>query len=126
VAKIGLKLKRIAKTDINKKWNMTGLEDKEGQFQQAVETEIKNEKNFEVRDVNSKWNQIKEATTIGAKEVYGFQKTRNAKKPWITSEMLHKMDERRKWKNNETDYGKQEYSRLNNDLRRTTDKARDQ
>jgi hypothetical protein len=36
------------------------------------------------------------------------------------------MDERRKWKNNETDYGKREYSRLNNELRRTTDKARDQ
>jgi hypothetical protein len=105
---------------------MIGLEDKKGQFQQAVETKIKNEKNFEVRDINSKWNQIKEAITIGAKEVYGFQKARIAKKPWITSEMLHKMDERRKWKNNATDYGKQVYSRLNNDLRRTTDKARDQ
>jgi endonuclease/exonuclease/phosphatase family metal-dependent hydrolase len=126
VTKIGLKLKKIARRNINKKWNMTGLEDKKGQFQQAVETEIKNEKNFEVQDINSKWIQIKDAITIGAKEIYGFQKARNVKKPWITSEMLHKMDERRKWKNNETDYGKQEYSRLNNDLRRTTDKARDQ
>jgi hypothetical protein len=82
---------------------MTGLEYKKGQFQQAVEIEIKNKKNFEVREINSKWNQIKEAITIGAKEVYGFQKATNAKKPWITSEMLHKMDDRRKWKNNETD-----------------------
>jgi endonuclease/exonuclease/phosphatase family metal-dependent hydrolase len=125
-AKIGLKLKKIARRNISKKWNMTGLEDKKGQFQRAIETEIKNEKNSGVLEINSKWNQIKEAITIGAKVVYGFQKARNAKKPWITSEMLHKMDERRKWKNNETDYGKKEYSRLNNELRRTTDKARDQ
>jgi hypothetical protein len=38
---------------------MTGLEDKKGQFQHAVETEIKIEKNVDVRDINSKWNQIR-------------------------------------------------------------------
>src|SRR5688572_18292510 len=40
--------------------------------------------------------------------------------------MLDKMDERRKWKNIETDYGRKEYSRLNNELRRETDKVKDQ
>src|SRR5688572_8999728 len=40
--------------------------------------------------------------------------------------MLDKMDERKKRKNIETDYGRKEYSRLNNELRRETDKAKDQ
>jgi hypothetical protein len=102
------------------------LEGKKGQFQRAVEIEIEKKKDYEVRGINKEWNQLKEAITIGAKEVYGFQKARIARKPWITSEMLHKMDERRKWKNNESDHGHKEYARSNNDLRRTTDKARDQ
>ena len=40
--------------------------------------------------------------------------------------MLSKIDERRNWKNVDTDYGKREYSRLNNELRRETNKAKDQ
>ena len=59
-------------------------------------------------------------------EVNGLQKARVAKKLWITNEMLDKMDERRKWKGCVSESGKREYSRLNNDLRRTTDKAKDQ
>jgi Reverse transcriptase (RNA-dependent DNA polymerase) len=126
MAKVGLRLKKLTRRDRKKKWNMIGLDNKKGQFQRAVELEIKKEKDYGVRGINEDWSQLKEAITIGAKEVYGFQKARIAKKPWITSEMLLKMDERRNWKNNESEYGQKEYSRLNNDLRRTTDKARNQ
>ena len=35
------------------------------------------------------------------------------------------MDDRRKWKNNNTEEGKKIYSSLNNELRRETDKARE-
>ena len=48
-----------------------------------------------------------------------------AKKPWITEEMLEKMEERRKWKHQATEYARKEYKRLNNELRRTTDKAKE-
>ena len=48
-----------------------------------------------------------------------------AMKPWITEEMLEKMEERRKWKHQTTDYARKEYKRLNNELRRTTDKAKE-
>ena len=57
--------------------------------------------------------------------VSGFQVATRAKKPWITGKMLEKMDERRKWKNNNTEEGKKKYSSLNNELRRETDKARE-
>ena len=39
--------------------------------------------------------------------------------------MLEKMDERRKWKNDMSDNGKQKYKLLNNELRRETDRARE-
>ena len=105
MAKAGLRLKKITRRDCKKKWNMIGLANKKEQFQTAVELEIKKVKDYGVRGINKEWSQIKEAITIGAKEVYGFQKARIAKKSWITSEMLHKLNERRNWKNNESEYG---------------------
>ena len=126
MAKIDLILKKIARRGKSKKWNLMGLEDKKEQFQRVVDAEIKKEKGYGVLGTNSEWRQLKDAITIGAKKVYGFQRARVAKKPWVTNEMLCKMDERRNWKNNESELGKKEYSRLNNQLRRETEKARDQ
>ena len=48
-----------------------------------------------------------------------------AKKPWVTVEMLEKMDERRNWKSNRTEEGAKRYRKLNNELRRETEKARE-
>jgi len=38
--------------------------------------------------------------------------------------MAEEMEERRKWKDQDTDKARQEYRRLNNKLRRTTEEAR--
>jgi len=40
---------------------------------------------------------LKSAITTAATNVIGYKKKHAAKKPWITDEMLEKMDERRKW-----------------------------
>jgi type I site-specific restriction endonuclease len=47
-----------------------------------------------------------------------------ARKPWITQEMISKMDERREWKNVNTEKGRRNYRRLRNELKRATEKAR--
>ena len=39
--------------------------------------------------------------------------------------MIRKMDERKKWKKFSTDDGVKKYKQLNNELRRKTDKARE-
>ena len=41
---------------------------------------------------------------------------KKTRKPWITQEMISKMDERRKWKNVNTEKGRKNYRRLRNDL----------
>lgn len=61
-----------------------------------------------------------------AKKNIGHNKRKKAKKPWVNTEMLDKMDERRKWKNVNTIEGKKKYKKLNNGLRRETEKAREQ
>jgi hypothetical protein len=51
---------------------------------------------------------------------------RRARKPWITQEMISKMDERRKWKNVNNEEGRKNYRRLRNELKRATDNAKKQ
>ena len=48
-----------------------------------------------------------------------------ARQPWVTDEMIRKMDERRKWKNVSTDDGVKKYKQLTNELRRETDTERE-
>jgi hypothetical protein len=49
---------------------------------------------------------------------------KRARKPWITQEMISKLDEQRKWKRVNTEEERKPYRRLNNELRRATDKAK--
>ena len=41
---------------------------------------------------------------------------KRARKPWITQEMISKMDERRKWKNVNIEEGRRNYRILRNEL----------
>jgi hypothetical protein len=56
-------------------------------------------------------------------DVVGKVKKR-ARKPWITQEMISKMDERRRWKNVNNEEGRKNYGRLRNELKRATDNAK--
>ena len=53
----------------------------------------------------------------------GYLKGKVARKPWITTATMEKMQEKRKWKNKNTEEGKRTYRRLNNELRRDTDEG---
>ena len=51
---------------------------------------------------------------------------KRARKPCITQEMISKMDERRKWKNVNTEEGRKNYRRLRNELKRATDNTKNE
>src|SRR6478609_5704327 len=55
----------------------------------------------------------------------GYLKGKVATKPWITTAIMEKIQERKEWKNKNTEEGKRTYRRLNNELRRETDQARE-
>src|SRR6476469_8542055 len=55
----------------------------------------------------------------------GYLKGKVARKPWITTAIMEKIQERRKWENKNTEEGKRTYRCLNNELRRETDQARE-
>jgi type I site-specific restriction endonuclease len=45
------------------------------------------------------------------------------RKLWTTQEMISEMDERRKWKNVNTEEGRKNYRKLRNEMKRATDNA---
>jgi len=69
------------------------------------------------------WNNIKECVLDTFSDLGGKVEKR-ARKPWITQEMISKMDKRRRWKNVSTEEGRNNYRRLRNELKRATDYAK--
>ena len=123
-AKIELKLKVIQRRAGVKRWCLNNLHSKRVQFQAVVEEELANEREGNDGKIESQWTRLKEAIKAGATKVFGYQKGKAAKKTWV-SEALERISERRKWKANNTEEGRKEYRRLNNELRRETDEARE-
>ena len=80
---------------------------------------------IECESVNAEvqWKNIKECVLDTISDLVGKVEKR-ARKPWITQEMISKMDERRKWKNVNTEEGRRDYRRLRNELKRATEKVR--
>ena len=74
-------------------------------------------------NVEVQWNNIKQCTLDTISDLVGKVEKR-ARKAWITQEMISKMDERRKWKNVNTEEGRKNYRRLRNELKRATDNAK--
>jgi type I site-specific restriction endonuclease len=74
-------------------------------------------------NVEVQWKNIKECVLDTVSDLVGKVEKR-ARKPWITREIMGKIDERRKWKNVSTEEGKKNYRRLRNELKRATDSAK--
>ena len=70
-------------------------------------------------NVEVQWNNIKECVLDTLSDLVGKVK-KKARKPRITQEMISKMDERRKWKNVNSEDGRKNYRRLRNELKRAT------
>ena len=65
---------------------------------------------------------MKSTIITAATNVIGYKTKQVAKKPWTTEDMLEKMDERLKWKHQTTIEAQTQYRKLNNELRRITEK----
>ena len=75
---------------------------------------------------NEHWIHLKRCMQTTAEETIEYKESKNVKKPWVTGKMLEEMEERRKWKNINTEEAKRNYRKLNNELRRETSKAKEE
>ena len=126
-ARIRSKLKIVYKGKNKKHWNTESLKETEKTmaFMEKLEDKIEQQEDQDEKDVERRWQQLKGKIKDTAEEVVGYKTGKRRRKPWITDEMMDTMKERRKWKNSSTQEGKKNYRRLNNELRRTTDKAKE-
>ena len=122
--KVRLK-KNIYRGQRIRKWSLEGIEEKEGAFQKEIMGMLAGGSDDKGRAVEEEWTELRDAIKKSAEVTIGYQNSRKAKKPWVSQKMIMKMDERRKWKNVGTEEGKVRYRKLNNELRRETDKARE-
>ena len=120
--RMAIKLKKIGKVRKRVKWDLDNLRLKAREFGECVDREIQTE---DTEDVEGSWEKLKLVVNKAAKKVVGFQRRTSVKKPWITREMLNKIEERRKYKNVNTDVGRQKYKSINNELRREANTAKE-
>ena len=122
--KVMVKLKRVGKATVRRQWNLEKLKFRQKDLEREVDEKVKLWDSDSL-SVEEHWSVLKETVIKSAEKEIGYTKKKRAKKPWVTEEMLEKMDKRRKWKSVNTDKGRVEYRRLNNALRRATDSARE-
>ena len=122
--KMNIKWKTLKRVKRNPKWNIELLKKNNLPFQRGVE-EAMGTIMRKGLDVNQRWIDFKEVIKDSAKEQIGYERKEKIRKPWVTEEMISKMDERRNWNNKNDEHGRQKYKELNNELRREVAKAKE-
>src|SRR6218665_2463409 len=107
---------------IKHRCNIKNLKERSNELERNIEENLTES---EGNSIEERWKRLKENIIESAMDTVGAEERMPAKKPWITREMVDEMEERRKWKHQSTDKARQEYKRLNNKLRRTTEEARE-
>lgn len=121
--KTKIRFRRAKVKKAQKKWNLRKLAKLEKEFNKEVEVGL--------HQVNSaalegRWQRLRDSMISSAKKIIGYEEKTRAKKPWVTDEVIRKIAERRKWKSVSSEDGRKQYRKLNNEIRRITERARNQ
>jgi hypothetical protein len=100
------------------RWDLEELYPQRQRLQDNLEEEL-GAIECESGNAEVQWKNLKECVL----DLFGKVEKR-ARRPWITQGIISKMDERRKWKNVNTEEGRRNYRRLRNELERVTEKAK--
>ena len=103
-AMLNIKLKRVKVAKSIPTWNLQNCKgDKGYKFKQAMQDRLKMKEIGQTLENNKSWNYMKQIILMNAEEHIGKIKQKRTKTPGITSDMIDKMAERRKWKNNKSE-----------------------
>src|SRR6476469_559074 len=120
--RLKLKLKKIRRRRQQKKCKLDSLVTRVELFRKDIEEEVQC---FRQGTTEERWENFKGVVMKSTEGNVGYWNGKVARKPWITTAIMEKMQERRKWKNKNIEEVKRTYRRLNNELRRETDQARE-
>ena len=108
-----VKFKKIQRSNRKKKWDTKNLESisKREAFQKEIEEKVKNQ-SIGDKSVDDRWEALKVAISESAENNVGYKNNKSAKKPWITTAMINKMQKRRKFKSIQTEEGSKMYTSI--------------
>ena len=105
VAKVRTRLKKIIRFQKSRpRWDLEKLCAEKQRVQNILEEKL-GAIEWESENAEVQWKNIKECVLDTISDLVGKVEKR-ARKPWIAQEMISKMDERRKWKNVNTEEGR--------------------
>ncbi|PNF29416.1 hypothetical protein B7P43_G07044 [Cryptotermes secundus] len=123
VAKFRTRLRKIIRFQKRRpRWVLEKLYAQRQSMQETLEEKLSAVES-ESRNAEAQWNDIKECMLDTISDLVG-KVEKIARKPWVTQEMMSKMEERRKWKNVNNEEGRRKYRRLRKELKRATDRAK--
>ena len=123
VTKLCIRLKKIIRFQKSRpRWDLEKLYAQRQSVQDNLEEKFGGIE-CESGNAEVQWKNIKECVLDTISDLV-VKVEKRAKKPWITEEMISKMDKRRKWKIFNTEKGRRNYRRLRNELNRATEKAK--
>ena len=88
VMRVVVKLKKMQRTIRKRKWDVAQLKTKEKALTKEIEDKIGDMRGHSVED---RWIKLKNVVTDSAKSVIGYTNRKPARKPWVSKEMLDKM-----------------------------------
>jgi hypothetical protein len=110
VAKICTRLKKIIRFQTRRpQWDLEKLYTQKQIVQDTLEGKL-SVIECDSGNVEVQWNNIKKCVLDTLSDLVG-KVEKKARKPWITQEMISKMDKRRRWKNVNTEEGRKNKKR---------------
>ena len=91
------KLKRINRKPKGQRWDLQSLKCKKEEFSKCTDENIRNMSQTKL-NTEERWNRLKDTMKNSAMKIVG-KKQKESKQPWMTEEILQKMEERRTQKN---------------------------
>src|SRR3989441_2116716 len=122
VVKMKIRLQRVKKAKKTVKWNVNNLKKPEvrNAYRMRLDQQLQEEKIDGCMEVDEIWKRLKDGISTVAEEICG-KEMQSKKKNWMNSEMLHKMEERRKCKNTRDE---EQYKKMKQEIRKLCHQAK--
>src|SRR5437867_5025284 len=123
VVKMKIRLQRVKKAKTTVKWNINNLKKSEvrNAYRMRLDQQLQEEKIDGCMEVDEIWKRLKDSISTVAEEICG-KEMQPKKQNWMNSEILHKMEERRKCKNMRDE---EQYKKLKQESRKLCRQAKD-
>ena len=126
VTRVQIKLKGLRQIKKPDRFNAGILQDTKmrQEYQTKLDKQLKDNGVSELDDINQIWDKIKESIGDVAEEICGREQVQKKQK-WMNSHILKMMEERRKYKNMQTDEGQKKYKELKHRIQKLCREAKD-